>query len=53
MIAAVSPVTPAFLLLMIVETVFEIGGTIVISYAIMGEGNTQKRYVLFVCGAVL
>ena len=41
MIAAVSLVTPAFLLFMAVGTVFGIGGTSVISRA-MGEG--RKKY---------
>ena len=53
MIAAVSLVTPAFLLFMAVGTVFGIGGTSVISRA-MGEGRREyaKKYVPFVCGAV-
>lgn len=47
MIAAVSFVTPVFLLFMAVGTVFGIGGTSVISRA-MGEGRKEyaKRYVL-------
>lgn len=53
MIAAVSFVTPVFLLFMAVGTVFGIGGTSVISRA-MGERRKEyaKRYVLFVCGVV-
>ena len=46
MIAAVSLVTPAFLLFMAVGTVFGIGGTSVISRA-MGEG--RKEYAKKVC----
>lgn len=46
MIAAVSLVTPAFLLFMAVGTVFGIGGTSVISHA-MGEG--RKEYAKKVC----
>ena len=46
MIAAVSLVTPAFLLFMAVGTVFGIGGTSVISRA-MGEG--RREYAKKVC----
>lgn len=46
MIAAVSLVTPVFLLFMAVGTVFGIGGTSVISHA-MGEG--RKEYAKKVC----
>ena len=46
MIAAVSLVTPVFLLFMVVGTVFGIGGTSVISRA-MGEG--RKEYAKKVC----
>lgn len=46
MVAAVSLVTPAFLLFMALGTVFGIGGTSVISRA-MGEG--RKEYVKKVC----
>ena len=46
MIAAVSLVTPAFLLFMAVGTIFGIGGTSVISRA-MGEG--RKEYAKKVC----
>ena len=46
MIAAVSLVTPAFLLFMAVGTIFGIGGTSVISRA-LGEG--RKEYAKKVC----